>query len=112
MNVYEAMRKIMADGGSPDYVIEKLEGVINELVAAYDALAPEPKAWSIYHNAHWYVINPDGGAVWFDDEPEQNEWRWTNEDWFNDVGYETGRKIKLPIGIDWRLCKWQRPEVK
>jgi hypothetical protein len=82
---------------------------VASLIAAYDALAPKPDAW--WDNAQWFVIDPNGDCFWFHDEPKANEWRWTNDDWFRDVGYEKGRRVNIPLGVDWRLLKWQRPEV-
>lgn len=80
---------------------------LNELVAAYDALAPD---WSnAPENAVWCAIHANGLQYWFDAEPVTTDGYngWHNKSAWNDFYRETN----LPIGIDWRICKWQRPEV-
>lgn len=76
---------------------------IASFVAAYDALAPKPDAWP--NGAKWYTIDADGVCCWHEVEPTLYTWAWDSNglDWagFTDV----------PLGIDWRLCKWQRLEV-
>ena len=98
-----------ADVAYHDLLAREAKSIVQATVAAYDALAPKPDAW--WGDAQWFVIDPNGDCFWFHDEPKANEWRWTNDDWFRDVGYEKGRRVNIPLGVDWRLCKWQRPEV-
>lgn len=90
---------------------------VASLVAAYDALAPD---WSqAPDGAEWYTIDADGVATFFDVEPEWEMFEWVidwridpdapsypNEPLILDVP-----KIDVPVGLDWRLLKWQRPEV-
>jgi hypothetical protein len=90
---------------------------VASLIAAYDALAPD---WSqAPDGAQWYTIDADGVATFFDVEPEWEMFEWVidwrsdpdapsypNEPWILDAGF-----TDVPLGIDWRLCKWQRPEA-
>ncbi len=76
---------------------------IAQMIAAYDALAPD---WSqAPDGAKCLTIDADGVCCWHEVEPTRYTWAWesTDMDWagFTDV----------PLGVDWRLCKWQRPEV-
>ena len=78
---------------------------IANLIAAYDALAPD---WSQAPDwAKWYAIDADGNGRFREREPEimKEESRWYG------IALEGHIDNVLPIGIDWRLCKWQRPEV-
>ena len=115
MNVYEAMWRIV------DYAIAYLDIVPNtaasdedvaavrQMLDAYDALAPDwdnAPEW-----AQWYAIDANGRAAIFGQEPEIEDpaWviEWTEE---SELPVEKGT-VALPLGIDWQLCKWQRPEV-
>jgi len=76
---------------------------IAQMIAAYDALAPD---WSqAPDGAQWYTIDAENQRYRHIDEPSLFDATWDSNgmDWagFTDV----------PLGIDWRLCKWQRPEV-
>ncbi len=90
---------------------------VASLVAAYDALAPKPDEWP--DGAQWYTIDADGVATFFDVEPEWEMFEWVI-DWRSDPDAPSypneplildAPKIDVPIGVDWRLLKWQRPEV-
>ena len=75
----------------------------------YDTLAPD---WSNAPEwAQFYVVVPSGRAFWSETEleilPEGDGWRDKDE-----IGLlSLAGLVDLPLGIDWRLCKWQRPEV-
>jgi len=63
---------------------------VKALVAAYEALAPD---WADAPDwAQWYEIDDDGDA-W---------WRCHDKSKYVAL-------CSLPLGIDGRLCKWQRP---
>ena len=58
-------------------------------------------------------------ATFFDVEPEWEMFEWVI-DWRSDPDAPSypneplildAPKIDVPIGVDWRLLKWQRPEV-
>ena len=98
---------IVPDSASTDADI----AAIAQMIAAYDALAPD---WSqAPEGATHFVINAEGYGEWlFGVEPRHQvaiigaKWSkqhvWSTEP----VGH-----IDIPIGVDWRLLKWQRPEV-
>ena len=86
---------------------------IAQLIAAYDALAPD---WNEAPNwAKWYAIDCHNAGFWFDapeplityDNETYDAPTWTN----NSICKFSAHVGLLPFGIDWRLCKWQRPEV-
>ena len=86
---------------------------VASLVAAYDALAPD---WNEAPNwAKWYAIDCHNAGFWFDapeplityDNETYDAPTWAN----NSICKFSAHVGLLPFGIDWRLCKWQRPEV-
>jgi hypothetical protein len=75
---------------------------------AYDALAPD---WtSAPEWAQWYALDADGEAGWYDDEPPLVDGLafWDCPDTYRTLVVGS---VAIPIGIDWRLCLWQRPEA-
>jgi hypothetical protein len=80
---------------------------LRELVSAYDALAPD---WSSApEDAKWAAIHPDGEGDWWGTKPIALDYRM---EWDGELAHGTWwRQGPLPIGIDWRLCIWQRPEA-
>jgi len=76
---------------------------IDDLIAAYDALAPD---WSqAPDDAKLNTIDSAGARFWHRAEPSIIR-----------LGWESGTAtwagfVDIPIGLDWRLLKWQRPEV-
>lgn len=90
---------IVPDSASTDADI----AAIAQMIAAYDALAPD---WSqAPEDAQWYTIDAENQRYRHIDEPSLFDATWDSNgmDWagFTDV----------PLGLDWRLLKWQRPEV-
>ena len=80
---------------------------LNELVAAYDALAPD---WANAPEwAQWYAIYADGAGAWYEAAPNVI----LSSGVWNAPGHELYVPVSdlFPEGIDWRLCKWQRLEV-
>lgn len=76
------------------WLIESLEAVerLDALRQQYEALAPD---WTQAPDwAEWYTIDADGDSWWRCDGKSKYD-----------------KLFNLPLGIDWRLCKWQRPEV-
>ena len=77
---------------------------IAQMIAAYDALAPD---WSqAPDGVQWFVIEPTGDCYWHEVEPTA-----ITLSWESGTADFAGFVFAIPIGIDWRLCKWQRPEV-
>lgn len=71
-------------------------------------LAPDWKYAPPY--ARWYAIGKDGSASWYESQPFANE---DSGSWLCSMDmtvriYYTG-KIELPVGVDWRKCRWARP---
>jgi len=90
---------IVPDSASTDADI----AAIAQMIAAYDALAPKLDAWP--DGAKWLTIDADGVCCWHEVEPTRYTWAWES----TDMGW--AGVVVIPLGIDWRLCKWQRPEV-
>ena len=87
-----------------DKMAHEARAVVQELVAAYDALAPD---WSQAPEwAKWYAIDANEEATWFEVKPKMysNSW-WDESGWPDEYGKA------IPSGVDWRLCLWKRPEV-
>ena len=121
MNVYDAMWRIF------DYAISYLDIVpdtaasnedvetIAKLLDAYDELEPTMEQWEAYPWAQWMTIFDNGKLIWWELEPgirimQEGEYAWMEKD--GRMGKtESGQVSPLPLGIDWRLCKWQRPEA-
>jgi hypothetical protein len=80
---------------------------VAEFLDAYDALAPD---WtSAPEDAKWAAIHPDGEGDWWGTKPIALDYRM---EWDGELVHGTWwRQEPLPIGIDWRLCIWQRPEA-
>ena len=96
-----------ADVAYHDLLAREAKSIVQATVAAYDALAPD---WSnAPENSQWCAIHANGLQYWFDVEPVTTDGYngWHNRSAWNDFYRET----ELPLGIDWRLCKWHRPEV-
>ena len=84
---------------------------VRNVIFAYDALAPD---WnSAPKFANHYAIDADGTAAWYRTEPylstvvgEETFWQATGSG-----NYQLAREnIRLAPGIDWRECKWSRPQ--
>lgn len=111
MNTIDAIRAVLnatSDYGGANGARETLR----ELVIAYDALAPD---WSQAQEwARWATMFDNGEVIFWELEPEciflNYEWVWMEND--REIGLTISRmSSEVPIGIDWRLLKWQRPEV-
>ena len=90
-------------------ISEMAQRHLRELVTAYDALAPD---WSqAPKDANWYIIEK-GIGQWCDNEPIPYATGWgmrrVGRTWYHKG---VNQPIRIPLGIDWRLCKWARPGV-
>ena len=91
-----------ADVAYHDLLAREAKSIVQATVDAYDALAPKPDGWP--DGAEWYTIDAENQCYWHIDEPiYDGEW-WSNTAEFS--GF-----TEIPLGVDWRLLKWQRPEV-
>lgn len=107
MNVYEAISNYLTNSM---YNVDGYDSrvVLADFVAQYDALAPD---WSnAPDDAVCYAIDANGEANWYDHDVDvsQNASFWgVLMDRGSDAGF-----VNIRDGIDWKCCKWQRPEVK
>ncbi len=67
---------------------------------------PQPDWASAPAEANWHVVNPDGTQMWSVNEPDQQRSRWSVDGrWWIET-----KDIDIPLGVDWRLLKFQRPQ--
>ena len=93
-----------ADVAYHDLLAREAKSIVQATVDAYDALAPD---WSqAPDGVQWFVIEPTGDCYWHEVEPTA-----ITLSWESGTADFAGFVFAIPIGIDWRLCKWQRPEV-
>ena len=110
-----------------DLMAREAKSIVQATVKAYDALAPKPDEWP--DGAQWYAIDSDGACNWHETEPTPDGAKWcvidpTGDCYWHEVeptpdslSWESGTAdfagfvFAIPLGVDWRLCKWQRPEV-
>jgi hypothetical protein len=100
--------RVVVDGIGVSKEEHEAEARVRALLAAYDALAPDwstAPAW-----ANWYALDADGEAGWYDDEPPLVDGLafWDCPDTYRTL---VVGNVATPLGIDWRLCIWQRPEA-
>ena len=100
---------VLADSAellADDMLAREAKSIVQETVDAYDALAPD---WSLAPVwAQWYAIDASGWRWSCMFEPEINSSEW----FLGQYGsYVSSGAMPIPLGIDWRLLKWQRPEV-
>ena len=105
MNFIDAAR-VLADSAElllRDLLAYEAKSTVQAMIAAYDALAPD---WSQAPKwAQWYTIDADRSVHFHEAEPALTISFWES-------GTDLMVKVvDIPIGLDWRLCKWQRPEV-
>ena len=121
MNVHEAIKVLLAVSGIGAYTFHPAEwrvtiiaaqSVAAEIISKYDALAPD---WaSAPDDARWYTIDANGQATWSQAEPFiPNAGAYPDTFWDADGEYYVVQSVViLPLGIDWRLCKWSREGAK
>ena len=108
VNTYKAIGFLMTFLPEPvgDYM-KAAQSHLRELADAYNALAPD---WSKFSDdVQWYTIDCDGNVMVSDVEPEIEHTEWLVD--IDCISREAG-VVTLPIGIDWRLCKWSREGAK
>lgn len=105
---------VLADSAellADDLLAREAKSIVQATVEAYDALAPD---WSQAPEwAQWYAIDANGEAAWYSIEPMADDQDFC---WFilNDGSQPVpldADMVDIPLGVDWRLLKWQRPEV-
>ena len=117
MNVYDAMGVLYDSAELPvgDSLVREAMSIVGSVVIAYDELEPTVEQWDAHPWAQWMTLFDNGKLIWWELEPgvrimPDGECAWMEKD--GRMGKtESGQVSQLPLGIDWRLCKWQRPEV-
>jgi hypothetical protein len=85
--------------------IERLRAKVAALEA--EKWQPGPDVWAQAPEwAKWVTGDYASWLMFHEDEPEFN----TNRQWYSDGRKQTSRMLPtLPLGVDYRLAKWQRP---
>lgn len=85
---------------------DKAKDSVLRLIDAYDALAPD---WTQAPEwAQWYAIHAINEAKWYQNQPYPgDEGYWKADDGFR----RSVLDVDLPVGLDWRICLWQRPQA-
>lgn len=87
-----------------------------ELVEVEDWQPPIP--WELVPpEAEWLTIDPDGEWTWHTDEPIvlTKVGFWHSDGTLDSIhpnGSPDPLCATIPLGTDWRQCKWRRPEVR
>ena len=126
MNIIEAMRAVLKDGwdmGSYQFApcerrvtVQAAQLEMFAVIEAYIALAPKPEDWAQFPWAKWCTIDYQGRFFW-ECEPQVDGYRYWNRLEPKD-GSDYGLwncdylapKPDVRVGLDWRACKWMRPE--
>ena len=89
-----------------DKMAHEAKAVVSDVVADYDALAPD---WTQAPDwAQWYSIDTDGNCLWHRSQPITQSYP---GGWITRDNNAHAKHVRLPLGIDWRLCIWQRSDV-
>jgi hypothetical protein len=95
-----------------DAMAHEARQVVRDVVAAYDALAPD---WTLAPDgATHYVINAEGYAEWLFGVESKHQVAIIGTKWSKRYVWSTEPvgHIDLPLGLDWRLCIWERSEAQ
>lgn len=108
MNVYEAIRTYLTESM---YNVNGYDARVSwrSQLTMHAALAPD---WAKLPGwVQYYAICIDGVVLLSESDIEPYDGTWVDAD--EPIGvWEKREPVTLPLGIDWRLCKWQRPEAK
>lgn len=88
---------------------DDIEWLCQELRAALEARSPWPRPdWSQAEDwAMWWTVDANGDAVWHELEPDRDV---LEIYWGSGGRQEFAGNIEIPLGIDWRLLKVERPK--
>lgn len=116
MNIIEALGivKIVDPGGIVDEEYLKATIMVEQFSAQFNALAPTPEMWEKFPWAKWYTIDRQSAFFW-ENEPEIHSagyWSILTEPYGNWTCDWLAKQPVVPIGTDWRLLKFERPETK
>lgn len=68
------------------------------------ATVPRPDWSQAPEWAQWWTVDVYGRETWHMREPELRGYQWRPT-----YGYKCSRQVDIPLGIDWRLLKTERP---
>ena len=62
----------------------------------------------------WWTVDADGDIFYSVDEPQPDKWRcmWDRDDESDMLWRPKPNNIEIPIGVDWRTLKRQRPAAQ
>ena len=118
ISMYESMRRIVQYASDyldivPDTSANDADVTqVRQMLDAYAALALD---WdNAPDDAKWYTIDANGAATWSEEEPFfSSAGKFPETFWDVNGDYHVVREpANLPLGIDWRLCKWSREVTK
>lgn len=94
----------------PDRRTEDLQCISDAVNWLYaQPTAPEPDWNEAPEWAEWWAVDANEGYYWYEHEPFILAWGWANPKGLvqGDIDMEDRH---IPIGIDWRTLKRQRPQ--
>ena len=112
-DLIESIRSVIAwlkaqesDEISPDIALSV--DSLAAFVSAFDKLAPDWSKAPI--EANYYTISSSGLCRWHVDDPQIND---VVQSWNSEyvLPPRFALHVELQDGLDWKLCKWQRPKV-
>jgi hypothetical protein len=102
---------VLADSAmllADDTMAIEAQDIVQAVVDAYDALAPN---WSDAPEwAKWSAVHGNGLRYWFQVEPEYSHGYTGWDRKGGRIAFDN--EVELPFGVDWRLTKQPRPEIK
>lgn len=115
MNIVEAIRIVLRDAygiGNLEFppaerhiAVIAAQSKMMTVLNGHNALVPD---WTqAPDGASHYCINANGRAFWAWGEPVVIGDRWSGREIWATWPCQD---VAIPLGIDWRLCKWQRPQ--
>jgi hypothetical protein len=83
------------------------------------SVAPEPDWSTAPEWAQWWAVNSDGAAMWYEHKPHLVHvthsvfggfMTWVPEGGQGKWDRSSNVTMSLPVGLDWRLFRYQRPQ--
>jgi hypothetical protein len=87
-----------------------LEVILKEAIQAeYDALCPKPSEFP--EGFSWYAIETYGHTYFMKVKPNLYDYCWIQVHEVN-ASVKAHKVVKIPFGIDWRLCRYSLEDAK
>lgn len=110
VSAYEDIYKMTVSGLNNNFeAIEAVNFFYDRLNGIYDLLCPHPSVFDRY-DCNYYAIDSDGEA-WFYHKPTK-QYKCGHGGCSSGRSYEGRFKVSLPLGVDWRLCRWSIRDAK